>query len=640
MRKETILIAFSIFIFSFSRGQILSDVVVQVNEATKQAGQNQQLCPGCDEKTLELFNSVFFEGDKVQKCIESICPDIEGSGAKAINEALTEDKSVVQRFHSEIVPLIEKYQRIRLEDEIEYSRDLLSWLDRAGIESDPAVIRLVNFSILLNDIDKLRLKIDIRGAVVLDLEKSKASLPGLSDDEIYKRAAVLSEYLKINESFPIEGETSDELHLYHPGGELEKKVRQVHAENQKRHAALLKDKDMKILMATPDFRDLVDESLVGRIVSSEKVNATELGELREVYVLLRLLEKISRDRQFKKIVNGESLDIKALAQKSNLEGRLKERLENYNKLLVKLDTQVVDVCLAHYNFAQKILPKKVEIERFKQNLPRYREWFKTYISKKMSSQSARKVLPEIDKVQFSLPLTPDLHHQQMQQALQLLVAGAQKSKDANKKVRESEMRDKIYGLMAAIESLGGKSGDENELSNSKLVEVCEVLSPNVYFDASLTVKNSVGVSALSVRNPLYGEGIIYHELSHILWQNFENNKLSSSTRKWQKETVQCLVSQHAVTLNNSSNEDWADYIAVHTLLDHNVQAPNPECLFVRQVDPEEYKGLSIFNLNPFDSHSSPLYRALSAAYQMNRFTPQCEALFTDKIKSPFKKCSP
>lgn len=157
------------------------------------------------------------------------------------------------------------------------------------------------------------------------------------------------------------------------------------------------------------------------------------------------------------------------------------------------------------------------------------------------------------------------------------------------------------------------------------------------------------ISLGSQIDPASGEGIIFHELSHVLSFLFEHGKMSkSSTAQFLKirECAKSLSPQDEPFMgtleiahqgdHKCTEEDFADVVAYKAI--GTKAGPLMGCSILKTTsDRTEYEKI---DMNAKNGHSAKLVRILREAIHRNRSIPKsCQKVMEEnKSKYTFKKC--
>ena len=162
-------------------------------------------------------------------------------------------------------------------------------------------------------------------------------------------------------------------------------------------------------------------------------------------------------------------------------------------------------------------------------------------------------------------------------------------------------------------------------------------------------KSGLFVSLASQLDPISGEGVLYHELSHALSYVFATGKMSESSAKQFHKLRKCAKSLSPLdtAINDDSQsrhpgdhtcteEDYADISSYKVL--GKKSGPLANCVLLKQSsDKTEYDKLDMLQKN---GHSAKLVRILREAIHRDRKIPaSCQKVIDqNKDRFVFKKC--
>jgi hypothetical protein len=168
-------------------------------------------------------------------------------------------------------------------------------------------------------------------------------------------------------------------------------------------------------------------------------------------------------------------------------------------------------------------------------------------------------------------------------------------------------------------------------------------------DMDLT-KDNIMVSKFSCTHQGHGKSVLAHEMGHAMSYAFAGNKLSESSLTEFKKLRACAKAHHKdpsklppyPDLSHEGDilqteEDTADLVAYMTYPEDDLIF---ECVLLETTsDGSKYTKLGLENPYPTDTHSAPLFRAVTEAIHKNKTLPAaCSKLVQESTKFGFEKC--
>lgn len=330
---------------------------------------------------------------------------------------------------------------------------------------------------------------------------------------------------------------------------------------------------------------------------------------------------------------------------------------NWKKLAADLENRLADpkllenqMLFCRSNFASLAL-KESETERIREALPRVKTQFMSRVAKNFSAHS-REAFETYLNENLSFNFASD-DESALDQFVEQVKISAEESKvvdsstDAQLIKALSKIKNPYSDYVSVITDasctgLGVSAWD----SFMPLQPGIEDFLPA---DGDPT-KDNLQISHFSCTHPAQGEQVLAHELGHALSQAFSDNELSESSyvefmrlrscvNGWADpslpEAPVSFVSHEGDAIR--TEEDTADLVAYMYAYD------NPALMSCALLEPEitgnNYANASIANPTMFDSHSSPLTRAIREAMHKRLPIPAaCQQLIGPESGMRFNTC--
>lgn len=272
------------------------------------------------------------------------------------------------------------------------------------------------------------------------------------------------------------------------------------------------------------------------------------------------LGKLSEDSDF----GASQVDLASLRQQLKDPG-LKQRLEQ--RLEQKTSPPSAENCIRKYQFFMEALPTAQQLQATKDVVKRAKATIKAKYGPKYSEKTRALIAKRLDEVGVRLPPSKEEFKKRFLAAINREMRIRRESRVFRDKNFSPE---KVTALLAL-----------NEVAPSDLIqEKATGIGPNRGFgfcDRFEYIRNS-GMDGLFdgaelelflgrdvARGGPYSEGIIFHELGHVLDSVFVRGDVSSESLKKRNEQKQCLASKLKNSQSESMMEDFADIIGAENV---------------------------------------------------------------------------
>lgn len=596
------------------------DIIEEANRQIKGAGWiGNAECLHCSMRQTS-------PEEQIKKCVERLCPDenfsIENLRDQTYDKAVGKDPV----FETQIAPIVEEIAKENARANIQHSQDLLIWLKTAPTLRNAAEIRAFNLFAAIGYFEKFKFNetpVDTK----IDRKLSRKEFPLDSNAEFERKFQIATLILDEYAVQYIPQSNPEELRMLYPGDELTEMVQILTAEIRKRAGKISASEEFKSLMVLPEFRDIVSEKNLNRVFSSGHLNLEAIVDLNRTMTAVSILEKAVSDKHFRKLLTTKPIQIPVFAKTENWVAKIEEEISTAQKFLKDGSPILFDRCKSAYSLGQDFLPSQGEIDRFKTKETSLKEKFKTQIRTFLSSESQSSLNPTIDSWNFNYPMTKAAHMENLKQSLKIALDSAKTWKESSREVDRSKHKPLLYALSGHFVGSGEITDNADD--------ICDELVPELISDAAYAPNRGFIVGPIALRQP-GAEGIIYHEMAHLLYATLKSQKISSHTGKWFNKTLACLPQNHEPKTSKYLNEDWADLISSQVW-----DKSNSTCLFTRATYVSDYEDFSLKNLDPDDTHSSHFFRLLHMSFLKNgKLEPECESVLRQqKQKSKFQNCS-
>lgn len=619
----------------------LKKKIEEANANVKQVGNTQSECTTCYNTSAGLGGDV---ASLMKSCVESICPAQDFSLSATYDKMIDRASKPDTKFDQEIAPLLSAIAKEDASEKTVRGNTQLEWLKNAKNLSEPGGIRTFNLFVSLNSFSKFQFKAE-NGKAVVDVEKSRALFPNLSDDDFRKRVQIGNKILDAFMNRAIPETDPARVQLFYPGDKFKERVNEVLSSFEEKGKKIASDPELNFLVNLNEFKEMASgEKLKSQFASSEQINPDLIQDLNQTNSLMDLFVSLSTDPEMKKLLDSPPIDIKKMATELRTEKLLRDRIEKQKSVLNGTNSAASSKCKVAFSMAQEGLPTQQQVDDFKKKVESIKGKFLGKTKGLMCSEAGRKYNDEVQGWIASLPLTRDQHMSNMKASLTRALEKSKNWKKQYNEIEKSPSRDTFYAV--GIASL---KEDYNE-STSRADEVCKNLMPNILPDATAYFSKNFVAGPMVVEHE-HAEGICHHELGHKLFHFMKYQNTCGDKSQFTK-IRSCLLMNHSeltpeellvesgkATFGGDSkyeSEDWADLVS--SMVDDKTN--NFACLFARKMKNEDYATLSLRNSDSSDPHSSDLFRLLHLNFLKNGKIPtQCEhALSARGEKANFKNC--
>lgn len=634
-----------IFAFAFALTALIASAdigkkIEEINKSLKNAGGQPEECTSCYVAAAGVTTDN--NGSLMRSCVENICSKKDFSLAHTLNKIYDGTTKPNATYDSEIQPIINAMAKEDANDKVTRGKTYAEWSKNPPDLKKPGAIRVFNMFTTLNSFSKFQFKAE-NGKAVIDVAKSRSAFPDISDEEFNKRVQIGEKILDAFLDKAISETDPARVQLVYGSG-FKAKVDSVISSFSDKQKEIEADSELNFLTKLQSFKEMASgEKLKQQFAGTDQVNPDAIGNLNQANALLKLLVAISKDPDFKKMLDSAPIDIKKAISTLGTKKILKDREQQQQGILAG-QAALSAKCRTAFETAQQVLPSQKDLNLFKTKVAGLKSNFLDKTKSLMCASSAKNYESQVSSWSANFPLTKEQYLANMKTSLTRRLTEAKKWKQQYEEIDKSPDKDTIYAI--GVASL---NPDENSVTSSS-DDVCDNLMTNIVPDATSYFSNSFVIGPMPIKHK-DASGICYHEMGHKLFHfmKYQNNCADKSQFD---KTRACLLSLHTelsveeLLLETSKkafggdtqyeSEDWADLIS--GLVDD--KASNIACLFAQKLQNEDYKELSLRNANSSAPHSSDLFRLLHLNFLKTGKNPtQCErALSARGEKANFKNC--
>lgn len=596
-------------------------------DTVKKAGQPAAYCPSCS----------IFSGETsptVRNCVEALCEDPKFSMSVEYENAY---EAYLDRtpYDSELAPLV---REIRVNDANELlaeSRLLLEWIKDKKTLTDTAAVRMFRLNLGIKDYGKIEFKSE-DGAMKVDEAASRANLKDekISKEELQRRGFVVKKLRELAEQvFTEVPDNPEAFALLYPKDKVQQKIAEWEKRILELENKVKQHPETAFLVNSNQYRDALDSKMLIDELKSGVITSGLLNDLGGAFIFLKGLELAIDDPDFRRNTS-HPVDLSYFA------ARTVQRAERNIQLAqerLRPDFEISDeVCGGTWQLGQVLLPTSAQNKEMAKKIPGFRDKFKSGLKRFLSVETWEKKSKLIDRWNAEMPQTKTAHFQHMKEMLKRAAAYSRWEKRFND-IKNGPDRDRILPLF-----LLDDDDDEDPHMNRSPEYDCEDLFPNIYSDAAYRAHGGFLVGPAVVRFGEKVEGIVFHELAHLLAKELQEKDVSPATKSWFEKSRQCLAAQHTEVDGEKrefyQDEDWADLMAANLLPESRFA-----CSFLVQSAQRagRYELMSLINPDPTDDHSSDLFRVMHHHVVATQKLPDVcvRALEKKGQKVNFKNCA-
>lgn len=637
---QKIIFAFALALTASIASADIGKKIEEINKSLKNAGGQPEECTTCYVAAAGVTTDN--NGSLMRGCVENICSKKEFSLADTLNKIYDGTTKSNSTYDSEIQPIINAMAKEDANDKVTRGNAYADWIKNPPDLKKPGAIRVFNMFTVLNSFSKFQFKAE-NGKAVIDIAKSRSAFPDISDDEFNKRVKVGGKILDAFVDKAITETDPARVQLVYGSG-FKAKVDSVISSFADKQKQIETDPELNFLTKLQSFKEMASgEKIKQQFSATDQINPDAISNLNQANAVLNLFVAISKDPDFKKVLDSAPIDMKKAIATLGTEKILKEREQQQQGVLTG-QTALSAKCRTAFETAQQVLPSQKDLDLFKTKVAGLKNNFLDKTKSLMCDSASKTYQSQVSSWSANFPLTKEQYLANMKTSLNRGLAEAKKWKQQYEEIDKSPDKETIYAIGVAT-----LKPEYNSVTSSS-DDVCDNLMTNIVPDATSYFSNSFVTGPMTIKHKDAG-GICYHEMGHKLFHfmKYQNNCTDKS--KFDK-TRACLLSLHTelsaeeLLLETSKkafggdtlyeSEDWADLIS--GLVDD--KASNFACLFAQKLNDEDYKQLSMKNSDSSDPHSSDLFRLLHLNFLKTGKNPtQCEqALSARGEKANFKNC--
>ncbi len=565
---------------------------------------NDPLCEKCNEEQL------------VSACIRNICSNSQttnmyfggGGGFPMADPNL--QKLLGSR--TEMEQMFKKLFSADLEVALHENESRLEILNSDQFTSNEELFRLIAAIPLLSADEKARAKFP-------------ASIQAISNQisNLFRTIATSSEMAKLlsnpeeyfNQKYS--GLSIDEA--------IKREIKEI-AQEEERMLALPILENAKALTDTlPKFDET---ALYKRVKEGKSVSSHELKMILEHRFHLNLTAKFFAHSETENAISSINLDeLKSFSTspliKENLMRLIASLKENGEELVSQISTYCVNNILAE----TLQMATDEDLKRLPDLLKNAKKSFKSNVISRLSGVSKAKLEAKLDTWRFEFQ-TPSTSKEILYTSLDNETDVTQLELNKIKRLSLDQKRDYFSDTISAINI----PESEEELFDYHLSEIFdsfEDLCVTTATDHAKPVLGLINISGTSIKNSKDAQGILGHEMGHLLEHELKAKTLSNESQEIYSKVASCLADKHGSS--NHVGEDFADTVgALMREKDHG----NFNCIELSMAHEE------LFTFH--ELHSSTFFRLLHVEkISKEKMDPICQrASSSKKLKDTYDNCWP
>jgi hypothetical protein len=286
-----------------------------------------------------------------------------------------------------------------------------------------------------------------------------------------------------------------------------------------------------------------------------------------------------------------------------------------------LNESVSDIgstCLGHAVAADLFFPTRAEFEKFKPTEKKWREEYLSQLNGRLSKETFGRLRPKILGLRAVAGRSIENWRESTLRKLAI-------SKTEHEEEMSAIETHEVDRQLTALQSASDMKSQMDDFSVAENVQKICSRAGNFESDEANLVSDIVNIGALSVRNPVGGRGVEFHEYGHHT-QDVLNTEgiLSDESRKKFEAWEQCLKDAHSGH-EKFLSEDFADLVSA------NFDSRRGG-VFCRRISDED-EGIFTIKDPVKDVHSSNLFRLLHFTAIQGKIPEICQSALAAKGES-------
>jgi len=455
------------------------------------------------------------------------------------------------------------------------------------------------------------------GKYVVDVDKLKAIGLVLTDDQL---SIVVDYHNEIYSKYSGLSDTSLTASM---------RLKMKYPNKSFQEAVKLEITEVKVLRKKGNIFDSIGLSGLDADPIDEIILDIESGEDVSEDAVAELLDSAQQSKVLIEMFSPEGSASKILSRvpSSSWEAKLKDptlrkkMIADIEKEFVSDDSEKMrvqksaDLCIAQVRANYAKLPTIEQIVEAKKTIELVKSKIKDKVLPKYSEHSSKMLSKVLDEIDFNMPPDKDTY-------LKNLSYKFRRDEKTKSKIRSQALKTIKPESLLPLIAYSVLSEDEQE----QAIEIPSLCKTNhsALSDAAISMSGAITVSYTSIVSLGLGQGVIAHEIGHVMDGRLDlGNGSSAESTMNQMMTRICLNKKHSPSLTNYSGEDFSDLVA------GLVTTENMACIF-----PEGSHGSlekPLVNQSANDPHSSEYFRALHIEQtQRGSLPPACNKMLVER----------
>lgn len=399
---------------SISHGDI-GQKIDKLNSTVKRAGNQPEECSTCYATTAG-YGYYGDNGSLMKSCVETICSKKEFSLADTLNKIYDGAAKPNQVYDKEIQPLINAISKEDANDKATRGRAYSEWLKNPPDLKKAGGIRVFNMFTTLNSFSKFQFTAS-NGKAVIDIAKSRSAFHELSDEEFNRQVQIGGKILDALLERAISDTDPARVQLIYGSG-FKARVDSVIGSFDDKQKQIEADPELNFLTKLQAFREMASgEKLKQQFSGTDQINPDAIGNLNQANSVLNLFVAISKDPEFKKMLDSPPIDMKKAIAKLGTEKLLKDREAQQQPILTGTAPALSAKCRTAFEIAQQVLPSKNELDLFRKKVDGLKNGFLDKTKSLMCDSASKDYQSQVSSWSANFPLTKEQYLANMKSSL-------------------------------------------------------------------------------------------------------------------------------------------------------------------------------------------------------------------------------